>query len=93
MGNNNNQNQPDVSKTQQATESNEPAAQGADSRTHGAHGKGDTREAQQQATAPQPDGSTRTPAALGNLPTASSGWGSAASGGSTTDKRSPKKKK
>ena len=89
MGNNN-QNKPTISKTTQADESGTHAAQGADSRTHGAHGKGDAREAQQQATAPDTDGSTRTPAATGDLPTGSSGWGSEGSGGSTTDKRSPK---
>ena len=56
-------------------------------RGHGAHGRG-SNEAEERVdpTATEPDGTGATERGLG-----SAGWGNAASGGSTFDKRSPNK--
>jgi hypothetical protein len=56
-------------------------------RGHGAHGRGGhTSEERLDPTAGEPDGTRATDRSLG-----SGGWGNAASGGSTFDKRSPNK--
>jgi hypothetical protein len=79
-----------MSKTQQPDHSNDPehVNTGTENRAHGAHGKGDTREALHQQGDTQPDGSHATPASTANLPTGSAGWGSEGSGGSTVERRS-----
>jgi hypothetical protein len=57
-------------------------------RGHGAHGRsGINAEERLDPTATEPDGTRATERGLG-----SAGWGSAASGGSTFDKRSPDNK-
>jgi hypothetical protein len=57
----------------------------ASRRGHGAHGRhGLNPEERVEATTPEPDGTRATDRARG-----SAGWGNAASGGSTVDKRSP----
>ena len=57
-------------------------------RGHGAHGSGGhTPEERLDATVSEPDGTTATDRGLG-----SAGWGNAASGGSTVDKRGPDNK-
>jgi hypothetical protein len=59
----------------------------ASQRGHGAHGRsGHTPEERHEPAAAEPDGTTATERGLG-----SAAWGNAASGGSTFDKRSPKK--
>ena len=56
-------------------------------RGHGAHGsRSNEAEEHLDATATEPDGTAATARGLG-----SGGWGNAASGGSTFDKRSPDK--
>jgi len=72
------------------------AETGADDRAHGTHGKGDSREQRVDPATPEP-GKDRK-GALTSLEAATSelsdaGWGSAAAGDSSVDKRPPKKKK
>lgn len=75
---------------------------GADDKAHGTHGKGDSREQRVDDVAPAPAtadaGRLREAANTGSLDPdklkgqlGDASWGDAGSGGSTIDKRSPKK--
>lgn len=69
---------------------------GADDKAHGTHGKGDSRE--QRVDEATPDTGKDRPGAYKSLESATSelsdaGWGNAASGGSSVDKRPPENRK
>ncbi len=71
----------------------------ASHRAHGAHGKGDSREQDVAERRVEPDGAEEPEASPGaggdaqpgEVSRGSAGWGSAASGGSTIDRRGPAK--
>ncbi len=60
----------------------EHATDSAGRKAHGTHGKGDSREERVDDDAPQPD-------LTKGYVAGSDGWGDAASGGSSVDKRPP----